>query len=421
MKKDIAVIILAAGKSTRMKSEMPKVMHPLCCRPMLGYVLDTVASLKPKQVVCVLGHKQELVRKAIPDGIKIVIQKKLVGTADAVKTGLSALKGFKGTVLILYGDTPLLKNETIKKLLDYHITNNVDATLLTAQVKKPAGYGRIVRNKLFSITGIVEEKEADEVQKEIKEINTGIIVFKKEALKENLKFIKANNRKKEFYLTDIIEILAKKGKLVDAIKAEDAPEALGINTRMELAQANSLMQKRINDSFMSNGVTIVDPASTFIAYGTKIGADTVIYPFTVVERNVKIGKRCFIGPFAHLRENVELSDEVTAGNFFEMVRAKIGPKTFVKHFSYIGDTKVGANVNIGAGTVTANFDGKNKHDTAINNNVNIGSDTIIVAPVKIGANSATGAGSVVTKDIPANTIVCGVPARFLKKKILKKG
>ncbi len=416
MKNNIAVIILAAGKSTRMRSETPKVLHNLCGRPMLGYVLDLVASLKPKQVVAVLGFKQELVRKIIPKGVGISVQKKLIGTADAVKTGLTALKGFKGTVLVLYGDNPLLKKETLKKILDYHIENNVDATLLTAQLKKPSGYGRIMRDKYFSICGIVEEKDADEVQKDIKEINTGIMVFKKEVLAGNLKHIRANNRKKEYYLTDLIGILAKKNYLVDGVKVGDTREALGINTRAELAKANSLMQERINEKLMQDGVTIVDPASTFINFGTKVGIDTVIYPFTVIERGVKIGKRCAVGPFAHLREGVELKDDVTAGNFIEIVRAKIGAKTLVKHFSYIGDSSVGSCVNIGAGTVTANFDGLRKNNTVIKDKANIGSDTVIVAPVQIGKSAVTGAGSVITKNIPDNTVVVGIPARILRKK-----
>ena len=416
MKNNIAVIILAAGKSTRMKSETPKVLHKLCGRPMLGYVLDLVASLKPKKVVAVLGFKQELVRKIIPGGIKVKIQKRLLGTADAVKVGLTALKGFKGTVLVLYGDNPLLKKETLNKLLDYHIENNVDATLLTAQLKKPSGYGRIIRDKYFSISGIVEEKDADEVQKDIKEINTGIMVFKKNSLERNLRYVRTNNRKKEYYLTDIIGILAKNNYLVDGVKVEDPQEALGINNRVELAKANSLMQQRINEKFMQDGVTIIDPASAFINFGTAIGVDTVIYPFTVIERGVKIGKRCLVGPFAHLREDTELKDDIIAGNFIEMVRVKIGAKTLVKHFSYIGDSSVGSCVNIGAGTVTANFDGLKKNNTVIKDRANIGSDTIIVAPVKIGKSAVTGAGSVITKNIPDNTVVVGVPARILRKK-----
>ena len=242
------------------------------------------------------------------------------------------------------------------------------------------------------------------------------MAFKKEILDRNLKHIRPNNRKKEYYLTDIIGILAKKGCLVEAVKAENLQEALGINTGAELAGANYIMQKRINDKFMQEGVTIVDPATTFISFGTKIGALTVIYPFTVIERDVKIGKRCSVGPFAHLREAVRLGNDVTAGNFIEMVRAKIGAKTFVKHFSYIGDSSVGASVNIGAGTVTANFDGLKKHYTIIKDKVNIGSDTVIVAPARIGRSATTGAGSVVTKNVPDNAVVAGVPARTLRKK-----
>lgn len=416
MKKEIAVIILAAGKSTRMKSELPKVLHKLCGRPMLSYVLELVVGLKPKQVVAVLGYKQALVREIIPKGVKIAIQKKLIGTADAVKAGLSALKGFRGgTVLVLYGDSPLLKKETLKKLLDYHFESNADGTLLTAQLDKPFGYGRIMRDKYSSICGIIEEKDADEVQKDIKEINTGIMVFKKDRLDGNLKYIRPNNRKKEYYLTDIIEILAKKNYLVEGLKAEDAQEALGINTPAELAKANSLMQKTINDKWTQNGITIIDAATTFINFGVKIGTDSVIYPFTVIESNVKIGKRCSVGPFAHLRESVELGDDVTAGNFIEMVRSRIGAKTLIKHFSYIGDSTLGSNVNIGAGTVTANFDGLKKNHTVIKNNAHIGSDTIIVAPAKIGKFAVTGAGSVITKDVPKEAVVVGVPARIIKK------
>ncbi len=415
LKNEIAVIILAAGKSTRMKSGLPKVLHKLCGRPMLNYVLDLVTALKPAQTVVVLGHKQELVRQFLPGGVKIAIQKKLIGTADAVKTGLGALKGLPGTVLILYGDNPLLKKETLKKLIDYHQQNNSDATLLTAQLKKPSGYGRIMRDKYSSICGIVEEKDADEVQRDIQEINTGIMVFNKEKLAAHLGLIRPQNRKKEYYLTDIIGIFAQKKYLVDSLKVADPQEALGINTRAELAQANRLMQKIINDKLMREGVTLVDPDSTFINYGTRIGQDTVIYPFTVIERDVRIGKRCYVGPFAHLREGVRLADDVTAGNFIEMVRSRIGTKTFVKHFSYLGDSSVGANVNIGAGTVTANFDGKNKHYTIIKDNANIGSDTVIVAPARIGKFAVTGAGTVVTRNIPEKTVAVGVPSRILRK------
>jgi len=417
MIKNIAVIILAAGKSTRMKSEIPKALHPICGRPMLEYVLDLVEDLKIKKAIAVLGYKNQEVRKHLRLGIKVIIQKKLLGTADAVKQALPSLNNFKGTVLVLYADNPLLKKQTLSSLLKTHIENKSAATLLTAQLDKPAGYGRILRDKYSSICAIVEEKDADDFQKDIKEINTGIICFNKNSLSSSLRQVKANNRKREYYLTDTISIIYKKGGLIDSVKIPDADEALGINSRFDLAKANKIMQARINKELMEQGVTIVDPDTAFISYDTLIGIDTTIYPFTVIERNVKIGKYCVVGPFAHLREGTILGDDVVAGNFIETVRTKISPKTLAKHFCYLGDSRIGSSVNIGAGTVTANFDGKRKNATVIEDGALIGCDTIIVAPVKIGRRAITGAGSVVVKNknVAGGTIVAGVPARPLKK------
>ncbi|PIP20393.1 MAG: bifunctional UDP-N-acetylglucosamine diphosphorylase/glucosamine-1-phosphate N-acetyltransferase GlmU, partial [Candidatus Omnitrophica bacterium CG23_combo_of_CG06-09_8_20_14_all_40_11] len=411
--KNIAVIILAAGKSVRMKSDIPKVLHPICGRPCLSYVLDLAQSLKIKNVVAVLGYKAEEIKKQLPAGIKVVIQKRLLGTADAVKEGLAALKNFKGTVLVLYADNPLLKKETIKKLLEHHIKNNLDATLLTVKKDEPAGYGRVLRDKYASICGIVEEKDADDFQKDIKEINTGIICFNKDRLIYSLKSVRPDNRKKEYYLTDTIAILYKNNYLIDSLTITDINEALGINSRQDLAKANSIMRKRINEKLMQKGITIVDSDSTFISYGAKIGQDTTIYPFTVIETDVKIGKRCCVGPFAHLRAGTSLADDVLLGNFSEVNRTKISSKTIAKHFCYLGDSRIGREVNIGAGTVTANFDGKKKNITVIKDKAFIGSDTVLVAPVKIGKCARTGAGTVVTKnrDVCDGQTVVGVPAR----------
>ena len=416
MKNNIVAIILAAGKGERMKSSLPKVLHEICSRPMILYVRDLIKSLKIKKSVAVVGFKHGLVSTLIEDSAKIVIQKKLLGSGDAVKVALSALKGFRGTVLILYGDCPLLKKESISKLITHHIENRCDATLLTAVVDKPSGYGRIMRDKYASICGIIEEKDADDFQKGIKEINTGIICFNKDAVAKALALVKANNRKKEYYLTDAIGILYKQGRSIDSVRIEDVSEALGINSRVELAKANAIMQKRINDDFMKEGVTIVDPASCFISYGAKIGRDTVIYPFTVIERDVTIGKHCSIGPFVHVREGTRLSDSVYVGNFIELVRSAISSHTLIKHFGYIGDTTIGQAVNIGAGFVTANFDGARKNTTVIKDGAFIGSDTILVAPVTIGRGAKTGAGSVVVKNqnVPDGEVVVGVPARLLK-------
>lgn len=412
-KEKIAVVILAAGKGTRMKSDVPKAVHPICGRPMLGYVLDLAKALKPKRIIAVLGYKHQEVRRFIGSGIQVVIQKKLKGTADAVRQAMPLLKDFTGTVLVLYADSPLLKKESLSKLVRHHQKNNLSCTLLTASMDKPSGYGRIIRDKFFSISAIVEEKDADEFQRDIKEVNTGIVCFNKDDLMPALKNIKPNNRKKEYYLTDAVNILYKHKRLIENVLLEDINEALGINSRMDLAKADSIMHKRINEKLMKQGVTLVQPDTVFIDYGVQIGEDTVIYPFTVMEKNVKIGKQCTIGPFAHLREGARINNKVLIGNFLEIARSKVGQDTFIKHFAYIGDTKIGRDVNIGAGVVTANFDGKKKHSTVIADNAFIGSDTVLIAPVKIGRRARTGAGSVVLKNnnVSDNSLVVGVPAR----------
>lgn len=399
-----------------MKSDIPKVLHPVCGRPMLGYVLDLAGELKIKNIITVLGHKHQDVRKLLKPGIKVVLQKRLKGTADAVKEALPLLRSFKGTVLILYGDIPLLKKETIQKLLDYHVKNDLAATILTAKLDKPGSYGRILRDKYCGICGIAEAKDADDFQKDIQEVNTGIICFDKDKLAGALKLIKANNLKKEYYLTDAIGILYKKGCIIDGVRIDDIDESLGINSRSELAKANSIMQKRINEGLMQKGVTILDSDSTFIGYTAEIGADTTIYPFTVIESDVKIGKHCSIGPFIHLRESTRLDDNVVAGNFLEIVRSNISSGTFLKHLGYIGDSRIGRNVNIGAGTVVANFDGKKKNITVIKDGAFIGCDTVLVSPVKIGKRARTGAGAVVTKNknISDGQTVVGIPARPVK-------
>ncbi|RJP27991.1 MAG: bifunctional N-acetylglucosamine-1-phosphate uridyltransferase/glucosamine-1-phosphate acetyltransferase [Candidatus Omnitrophota bacterium] len=418
MRNKFACIILAAGKGVRMKSSTPKVLHPICGRPMLQYVLDLSKSLKATDTVVVLGHQHELVEKSLPRGLKFVVQKRLVGTADAVKTALAKLKGFRGDILILYADIPLLQKSTLLKLIKYHADNNLDAAILTAQMAKPEGYGRISRDEYGAICNIVEEKDADDFDKAIKEINTGIICFNKKKLEFALAKIRPNNAKREYYLTDAIKILYDNGCLVDSLKIEDAQEASGVNSKLDLSKANSVIQRRINEGLMKAGVNIVDPATTFISYGVRIGRDTVIYPFTVIERDVKIGGHCSIGPFIHLREGTRVANGVILGNFLESVRSKISEGTLIKHFSYIGDTRIGKRANIGAGSVTANFDGKNKHATIIGDNAFVGSDSVLVAPVKIGKNSIVGAGSVLLKNrnVKNGQIVAGVPAKPLKNK-----
>ncbi|MBU1998160.1 MAG: NTP transferase domain-containing protein [Candidatus Omnitrophota bacterium] len=418
MKAKIAAIILAAGKGERMKSQTPKVLHEICFRPMLGYVLDLVKELKTDRSISVLGFKHEQVNKVLPKGIETVVQKRLLGTGDAVKQALGLLNVFHGVVLVLYADIPLLKAKTIKELIRRHNENRSDITLLTARVEKPDGYGRILRDKYASICGIVEEKDADDFQKGIKEINTGIACFNKDKLFSALKKVKPNNRKKEYYLTDVIEIIYKGAGIIDNLNISDIQQAMGVNSRLDLAKANKVMQQRINERLLIRGVTLIDPSTCLISYDARIGQDTVIYPFTVIEKNVRIGKSCQIGPFIHFRPGTVLKDKVIVGNFLEISRSQLGSNTIAKHFGYIGDSRIGKEVNIGAGTVTANFDGKNKNITVIKDKAFIGSDTVLVAPVKIGRSAMTGAGSVVTrnKNVPDGQVVAGVPARPIKVK-----
>jgi len=416
--KNIATIILAAGEGIRMKSSLPKVLHNICGKPMLEYLIDNVNSIGINKVVVIVGHKAKLVKKQI-GGIKCIVQNELLGTGDAVSKARSALlKDNKiDNVLILYGDTPLLSQEIIKKLVEKHVSSNAGATLLTAQLKNPTGYGRVIRSSCGKIVKIVEELDASIYEKIIEEINVGVYCFSKRALFYGLEKIKPDNKKEEYYLTDTIEVLTKANILVESVTTNNAEEFLGVNTRVELGKAELVMRKRILCRIMDGGVTIIDPANTYIEHGVEIKKDTVIYPYTFIENNVKIGYNCNIGPFARLRPGTVIEDRVGIGNFVEIVRSSIGQNTKIRHQCYIGDTVIGKNVNIGAGTIVANYDGKEKHKTIIEDNAFIGTGTILIAPVKIGKGAVTGAGSVVTrnKNVPAGKTVVGIPARLLDK------
>ena len=416
--KNIATIILAAGEGTRMKSSLPKVLHNICGKPMLEYLIDNVKSIGIDKVIAIVGHKAGLVKKNIP-GIKCITQTELLGTGDAVSRARSAIvKDNKiDNVLILYGDTPLLSAGIIEKLIERHVSTGAAATLLTAQLKNPTGYGRVIRSSANKIVKIIEELDASVYQKVIEEINVGVYCFNKRALFYGLEKIKPDNKKQEYYLTDTIETLAKSNMTVESVTTADTEEFLGINTRAELGRAESIMRKRILERVMDSGVTVIDAANTYIEEGVKIGKDTVIYPYTFIENNVKIGTDCAIGPFARLRPGSVVEDKVGIGNFVEIVRSTIGRETKIRHQCYIGDTVIGKNVNIGAGTIIANYDGKEKHKTVIEDNAFIGTGTILIAPVKVGKGAVTGAGSVVTRNnnVPAGKTVVGIPARILNK------
>lgn len=411
--KAFKTIVLAAGKGVRMKSDTPKVLHPVCGRLMIDYITDIAKSLGSLKICVVVGHKSELVQKHLGNRVAIVIQKRLLGTADAVKSAKRYLSAGAGDTLILSGDTPLLKLETIKGLLKKHQTSNAAATVLTAHVDNAKGYGRIIREG-NSVVAIREELDASEEEKEISEINVGAYVFKTKGLLNAIGAVKLNARKKEFYLTDTISVLAQKGAVVETATTDDFKEGLGINTREDLAFAESVIRKRVLKKLMSEGVTIVDPETTYIADGVKIGQDTVVFPCTVIEEDVFIGKKCAIGPFSRIRAHSRIGNYAEVRNFAEVSRSKLGDHSFMKHFSFLGDAVAGKNVNIGAGVVTANFDGKNKNKTSISDGAFIGSDSILVAPVTIGKKAVTAAGCVVTKGtkVPDHGIVVGVPARL---------
>ncbi len=415
--KDTVCIILAAGRGTRMKSDTPKVLHEILGKPMISHLLDSVRRAGVTDILTVVGYGGGLLKGALGSS-KIIEQKELLGSGDAVKATKKILGHHSGDILILYGDTPLIGYETIKNLLARHKSCNASATILTAILKDPTGYGRVIRDDDNNITKIVEETEAKFYEEVIEEINVGVYCFKANDLFEALDDVKPENKKKEYFLTDTIDILHKKGKKIESVQASRADEIRGVNSKSDLASATQILKNHILEEMMSRGVTVQDTASTTIYPDVKIGHDTVICPNTVIESDVEIGNSCQIGPFAHLRKNVRIGDDVEVGNFVELVRTTVGNKSKIKHHTYLGDTTVGKNVNIGAGTITANYDGKNKNKTVIEDDSFIGVGAVLIAPVRIGKSGIVGAGCVVPKNhnVPQGATVIGVPARIFKRK-----
>ncbi|MFZ5801214.1 MAG: bifunctional UDP-N-acetylglucosamine diphosphorylase/glucosamine-1-phosphate N-acetyltransferase GlmU [Candidatus Omnitrophota bacterium] len=418
MNKNLAVVILSAGRGTRMKSVIPKVLHKICGRPLLDFVLDNVRSLGLKDINVVVGYGKEQVKEHLDKGTRVFEQKRLLGTADALKPVLGKLHNFSGSLLVLYGDNPLLCKASIANLIKKHHAANADCTLLTAVVNNPFGYGRIIRDNYSRIRNIKEELDANALEKQIKEVNVGAYCFNLKLLPKALSQIKAENKKKEYYLTDIVAILAQLGASLESSEVCSGDEVLGINTREDLAAAAKIILRRLLRELMLSGVTVVDPENTYIEPGVKIGPDTTIHPFTFIEKKVTIGSNCSIGPFCHIRPGVVVKDNVSLGNFLEVSRTKVEKGARAKHFGFLGDAHIGEKANIGAGVVTANYDGVNKNLTQIGKEAFIGSDTVLVAPVNIGNKAMTGAGSVVTRKhhVPDRTLVMGVPAKPYKKK-----
>jgi bifunctional UDP-N-acetylglucosamine pyrophosphorylase/glucosamine-1-phosphate N-acetyltransferase len=414
--KKVSAVVLAAGKSTRMKSSTPKVIMDLGGRALIFYLLETLLSLRRyiKEIIVVLGDKRELVKETISKefkGIRFAYQKRPNGTAKAVEAALPLTTG--ENVLVLCADTPLIERQTINNFLNFYFREGGPCAFITSVIKEENDLGRVLRDSEGRVIRIIEKQDLTGYN--IEEVNGGIYCFKRAPLKNGLRKIKINKKKREYFLTDIIEIFSKEKFKISAYQVKDSHQILGINDQKSMAQAYNLLNHKFLEKVMRQGVRIIDPSNTFLSYDTKIGRDCVIYPFTFIEKNVIIGNNCHIGPFAHLRENTRIGDNTYIGNFVEVCRSKIGKAVRAKHFTYLGDATIEDRVNIGAGVVTANYDGKRKNKTFIQKSAFIGSDTIIVAPCRVGKNAITGAGAVVTKDVDKNTMVVGVPAKPLKR------
>ncbi|MCK4908261.1 MAG: bifunctional N-acetylglucosamine-1-phosphate uridyltransferase/glucosamine-1-phosphate acetyltransferase [Planctomycetes bacterium] len=420
----MAAVILAAGKGTRMYSERPKVLHEVCGKPMLGYVLQAARGAGVDRVYAVVGCEGDQVKAVFKnESVSWVEQKEQRGTGHALSMTASELAGFDGALLVLCGDIPLITTEILKKLIETHqAAPETAATVMTCVLDDPARYGRIVRDSNGQVQGIIETVEASEAQRKIKEINVGIYVFDSKLIYPLLKELKPHQKNGEYYLTDVIGLLINRGKKVIAYQADDPGICLGVNSQSELVNATRVMRQKVIERLNSQGVTVIDPDNTYIEPTVTIGRDTVIYPFTVIRGKVTIGKNCSVGPFTHLRTGSVLADHARVGNFTELKKTTLGERSKANHLSYLGDSIIGNDVNVGAGTITANYDGKNKHQTRIDNGASTGSGTVLVAPVKLGKNSMTGAGAVVSKgkDVKDGETVVGIPAKAIKKKKSKK-
>ena len=440
-------VILAAGQGTRMKSSLAKVLHPLLGLPMIHYAVDTALEVTGSKPVVVVGHSGDDVRESIQEKAEFAVQEPQLGTGHAVMQARELLDGTAAQVLVTYADMPLLQTDTLRELVAAQQSNRGSLSMLTLQVDEARGFGRVMRDQSGKVTGIIEEAQATPEQLSIKELNAGVYCFDGRWLWQALPRIDLSP-KGEYYLTDLVAMAVGEGLNVEAVSLTDPQEAIGINNRVHLAEAEAILRQRINKAWMIAGVTISDPATTYIEPGVDIGQDTVILPKTHLQGTTRIGEDCQIGPntivldtqignrcrinnsvlesailedlvdigpFAHLRKGAHLARGVHMGNFGEVKNSYLGPGTKMGHFSYMGDATTGADVNIGAGTITCNYDGERKHPTDIEEGAFIGSDTMLVAPVKIGRGARTGAGSVVTRDVPPDTVVAGVPARAIRK------
>ena len=404
MEQDIVAVILAAGKGTRMKSNKSKLVHKIYDKELVKRVVELAKKVGTDEIITVVGYMKEQVQDVLKDEVKYAYQEELLGTGHAVMQAAEYLKGKKGKVVILYGDVPILRPETLENLILKSFKNKEYATLLTAIYENPTGYGRIIRDEGGNIKAIIEEKDASIEEKQIKEINSGIYCFDIEELVSALKHIKPNNAQGEYYLTDVIKIMNDKGLKTGALIVEDNTEILGVNDRAQLELLTRVLRMRINAEHMRSGVTIEDSNSTYIHDDVIIGVDTVIHPNTTIKSGVIIGENCEIGPNAYIREGCQIGNNVKIGNFVELKKTKVGDRTKVPHFIYLGDTEIGEDCNVGCGTITCNYDGVNKNKTKIGDRAFIGSNVNLVAPVTLGDDVLIAAGSTITEDVPSNNM-----------------
>lgn len=402
--KYVMTLIMAAGKGTRMKSKKSKLVHKIYDKELVKRVVDLAKQVGTDDVVAVVGYLREQVQEVLGDSVKYAYQEELLGTGHAVMQATEYLKDKKGKVVILYGDVPILRPETLESLISKSFKNKEYATLLTAIYENPTGYGRIIRDEGGNIKAIIEEKDANMEEKQIKEINSGIYCFDIQELVAALTQIKPNNAQGEYYLTDVIKIMNDKGLKTGAVIVEDNTEILGVNDRSQLELLTRVLRMRINAEHMKSGVTIEDSSSTYIHDNVKIGTDTVIHPNTTIKSGVVIGSNCEIGPNAYIREGCKIGDNVKIGNFVELKKTKVGNRTKVPHFIYLGDTEIGEDCNVGCGTITCNYDGVNKNKTKIGDRAFIGSNVNLVAPVTLGDDVLIAAGSTITEDVPSNNM-----------------
>ena len=433
----LAVVILAAGLGTRMKSDAPKVLHEVCGRPMLAYVIDAALSVSPERVVVVTGPEQEAIAEIMPVGCERAVQRERRGTGDAVRAGLEPLSDFAGDVMVLYGDVPLVHGDFVAGLFQRHLDADAAATLTTVRLDDPAHYGRIVRDERDNVARVIEYRDASPDEREIDEINVGLYVFRSDALRPALARLSSDNDQGELYLTDVVHLLIDAEHVVATFESDDEEMCMGVNSRVELAIVNGAMRWRLLERLMLAGVSVEDPDTTYVDWGVEIGRDTMIRANTHLLgrttigaaseigpgsflRDAFVGDRarvvsshlyecvissgCSVGPFAYIRPTTVLAEGAQAGTFVEIKNSRIGEGSKVPHLSYVGDAVIGRGSNIAAGNITANYDGFEKHPTTIGDNVRTGSDTTMVAPVVIGDGAFTAAGSVITRDVPPGAL-----------------